>query len=124
MRSADVVIVIDVFVQRAMQMFFIENDHVVKTFPAKCPENTLCDRILPWTSWCCRCVFQAKVLYVCFEISTENFIVVTDYIFGCLVESKGFTELLNSPLGVRMCSNCKVQYFAVTAHPHSQWSSW
>ena len=111
-RSADVVVVIDVFVQHLMQMFFIENNHVVKAFATKCPQNTLCDWILPWTSWCSRCVFQAKVIYVCFEIITEDFVVVTDDIFGCFVESKRFTKLLNCPLRVRICGNSKVQYFA------------
>ena len=35
----NVVIVIDVFVQHAIQMFFIDNNHVVKTLSAKCPEK-------------------------------------------------------------------------------------
>ncbi len=33
-----------------------------------------------------------------FEIFTEDFVVVTDNILGCFVESKSFTKLLNSPL--------------------------
>ena len=31
MRSAEVVIIIDVFVQRAVQMFFVENDNMIQT---------------------------------------------------------------------------------------------
>ena len=40
MRSADIVILEDVFVQNIMQMFFVENNHMVKTFPAKGAEYT------------------------------------------------------------------------------------
>ena len=41
MCSANVVIIVDVFVQHAMQMFFIENDHVIQTLAAKCPMHSL-----------------------------------------------------------------------------------
>ena len=46
-----------------------------------------------------------------FEIITEDFVIVTNNVFGCFIESKRFTKLLNSPLRVRICSNRKVQYF-------------
>ena len=112
MSSADVVIVIDELVQHTMQMPFVENDHMVQAFPAKCADDTFGDRILPWTSWCSRRVFQAKVSYVCFELSAKDFVVVTDNIFGYFVESKCFTKLLNSPLRVRICRNRKMPYSA------------
>ena len=34
MCSADIVIIVDVFMQNIMQMSFVENDHTVKTFSA------------------------------------------------------------------------------------------
>lgn len=47
-RSADVVIFIDVFVQHAMQMSFIKNNHVVQTLSAQRADDAFCNRILPW----------------------------------------------------------------------------
>ena len=86
MSSADVVILIDVFVQHTMQMLFVENDHVVQALPAKCADDTLGDWILPWTSWCSRCVFQANVSYVCFEVIAKDSVVITDHISGYFIE--------------------------------------
>ena len=111
MRSADVVVLIDVFAQYGTQMFFVENDQVIQTFLAKCADDTFGDRILPRTSWRSRRIFQAKVPDVLFEIITEYFVVVMDNIFDYFVESKCFTKLLNSLLRVRVCSNRKVPYF-------------
>ncbi len=83
-------------------MSFIENNRMVKTFPAKGTEDTFANRILPWTSWGSWCVFQPKPFYGLFELIAIDTIVITDNILGCFVESKNFTKLLNGPLRVRL----------------------
>ena len=93
-------------------MFFIENNHMVETFPAKSTDDTFSEWILPWTSWGGWCVFQSKPFYSLLELIAIDTIVITDNIFCCFVESKSLTKLLNSPLRVRICSKRKVQYLA------------
>ena len=56
MSSADIVILEDVFVQNIVQMFFVENDHMVKALSAKRTNDSLANRILPWASRSCWCV--------------------------------------------------------------------
>ena len=48
MGSADIVIFKDVFMQNIIQMLFTENNHMVKTFPAKGTDDTFGEWILPW----------------------------------------------------------------------------
>ena len=91
-------------------MLLTDDDHMVKTLPAKCANNSFAKRILPWTSWCSWCVFKPKSLYGLLELMAEDFIIITYHIFGGFIESKGFTKLLNCPLRVRICSNRKVEY--------------
>ncbi len=98
MRSADIVILKDVFVQNIMQMLFIENNHMVKTASTKRTDYTFTKRILPGASRGSWCVFHAEFFYLLLEIFAEDFIIVSDDIFGCFIESKSFTKLLNSPL--------------------------
>ncbi len=102
MSSADIVILKDVFMKDIVQMSFIENNHMVETFPAKCTDDTFGEWILLWTSWGSWCVFQPKPFYGLFELITVDTIVITDNILGCFVESKSFARLLNCPLRVRL----------------------
>ena len=85
---------------------------MVQAFVAQCADDTFGDGILPWTSWCSWCVFQAKVPYVSFEIIAKGSVVVADNIFGYVVKRKRSTKLLNSPPRVRICSDRKMQHFA------------
>jgi hypothetical protein len=45
MRSADIVILEDVFVQNIIQVLFIENNHVVKTLSMKCTKDSFTEWI-------------------------------------------------------------------------------
>ena len=85
---------------------------MVQAFVAQCADDTFGDGILPWTSWCSWCVFQAKVPYVSFEIIAKGSVVVADNLFGYVVKRKRSTKLLNSPPRVRVCSDRKMQHFA------------
>ena len=102
MSSADIVVFKDVFMQDIIQMFFTEDDHMVKTFPAKGADDTLGEWILPWASWGCRRVFKTKPSYSLFELIAIDTIIITDNIFCGFIESKSFTKLLNCPLRVRI----------------------
>ena len=93
-------------------MSFVENNHMVKTFPAKCADDAFGNRILPWTSRGGWCVFQAELVDLNLEFFTKDFVIISDDIFCGFIESKSFTKLLNSPLRVRACTDTKVQYFA------------
>ena len=76
MCSADIVIFKDVFMQDIIQMLFIENDHMVKTFSAKRTNNSFAKRILPWTSRCSWCVLQPKTFDGLLELMAEDFMLV------------------------------------------------
>ena len=102
MRSADIVILEDVFMQNIVQMLFVKNDHMVKTLPTKSANDTLSEWILPWTSGGGWCVFQSKPFYGLLELMAIDAIVITDHIFCGFVESKSFSKLLNGPLRVRL----------------------
>ncbi len=102
MSSADIVILEDVFMQNIIQMSFIENNHMVETFPAKCTDDTFGEWILSWTSWGSWCIFQSKSSYSSLELGAIDAIVITDHIFCGFVESKSFAKLLNCPLRVRL----------------------
>lgn len=77
-RSADIVVFKDIFMQDSIQMLFTKNDHMVETFPAKCTDDTFGEWILPWTSWGSWCVFQPKPFYGLFELITIA--VLSDFI--------------------------------------------
>ena len=86
MGSADIVIFKDVFVQNIVQMFFVENYHMVKTFSAKRTNDSFTNRILPWTSRGGWCVFQTESFYILFEIFAEDFVIISDNLFGGFFE--------------------------------------
>ena len=77
MSSAVIVILKDVFMQDIIQMLFIENDHVIQAFSAKCANDTFGDWILPWTSRGSRRVFQAELFSLLLEVFTKDFVVIS-----------------------------------------------
>ena len=83
-------------------MLLTDDDHMVKTLPAKCANNSFAKRILPWASRGSWCVFKAKLFYSLFELIAIDSIIIMDNIFSGFIESKGFTKLLNCPLRVRV----------------------
>ena len=94
--------------QNIIQVLFIENNHMVKTLSKKRANYTFGKWILPWASWCSWRVFKTKLSYGFFELIAIDAIIITDNIFCGFIKSKGFTELLNGPLRVRICGNRKV----------------
>ena len=88
MRSAGIVIFKDVFMQNIIQVLFIENNHMVKTFSAERANYSFAERILPWASWCSWRVFKTKLSYGLFELIAVDAIIITDNIFcGMLPKS-------------------------------------
>ena len=71
MRSADIVILEDVFVQNIVQMFFVENDHMVKTLSTKRANDSFAERILPWASWCSWRIFQSDRIGCAFVLLAD-----------------------------------------------------
>ena len=48
--DAVVVVVIDVFAEKASKVVFVQDDHVIEQFSAYAPDPSLGNPILPWTS--------------------------------------------------------------------------
>ena len=69
MRSADIVIFKDVFMQNIIQVLFIENNDVVETLSTKCTKDSFTEWILPWASWC-SCVSSSPN---CFIVCLNSF---------------------------------------------------
>jgi len=108
---AVIVIFTDVFMQSIIQVFFIENDHMVQTLTAQRTHDPFSDWILPWASGGSRRVFESKAFYRFFELFAEDSIVIPNDILGSFIKGKGFTKLLNGPLRVRIWRNTIVYYF-------------
>src|SRR4030095_12661091 len=101
MQSCTVVIT-EIRTKLTTQGFFAKDDRMVETFSTNGSDDALNVSTLPWRSRSAEDHFDAHHLDLLSEIASVYSITVSQEIFRCAVERKGFDDLLRSPLCGRM----------------------
>lgn len=108
MRSV-VLVVIDVLIHQALQVPFIQHDHMVEQIPAAVADPSLGNAILPGTSKTNSLRFDPEAVYgiddFCIEVASS----IKDQIFRCGIKGKGLAQLLNDPRARRMPGHVAVK---------------
>src|SRR5215510_8429706 len=98
--------------QDAPQMSVIESDYVVQALATYAANDSLRERILPWTSWCGAHFANTHSLNSFLEIFTIDSISITNEITWRLIFWKGLNDLLCRPRRRRMFGHIKVNQAA------------
>src|SRR5947209_2762661 len=111
MRSV-IVVILDVFIHQALEVTFVDRNHMVKRIPATVSNPSLCNTILPWTLETGSLGLDAETPYSVCHFFTEVSAAVEDQVLRCGVVWKGFAQLLAYPFAGRMSGYVEVQYSA------------
>ena len=102
------VVITEIRTKLTTQGFFVKYDYVVETFSTNGSDDALNVRTLPWRSRSAEDLLDAHHLDLFSEIASVDSITVSQEIFRCAVERKGFHDLLRGPLCGRMSGDVKV----------------
>src|SRR5262245_19692010 len=90
-------------------MFFVEHDHVVRTFAPRRPDQALNKAVLPGRAEGRRSIPNTHRSDASFERSAEGSVIVANEILRCRVPRERFSDLARQPLGRRVAGRCKPQ---------------
>ena len=102
--SSIVVIIADVITHKALQMAFIQDDHMVEQIASAVANPSLGNAVLPWTSITRPLGLDAKHLHCVDQFLIELRAAIKDKITRCGVVRKCLAQLLNCPSSGRMLS--------------------
>src|SRR5262245_39823533 len=90
-------------------MFFVEHDHVVRTFAPRRPDQALNKAVLPGRAEGRRSIPNTHRSDASFERSAEASVIVANEILRCRVPWERFRDLARQPFGRRVAGHRKPQ---------------
>ena len=101
-------IVVEVLREDAVQMPFVEHDHVIQTFSAYGADDAFAVRILPGRRGCDQDFLDAHVFDALLEVVTVDAIAIADEKTRCFVVRESVDDLLGGPFGVGIRGDVEV----------------
>ena len=103
-----IVVVVEVILENAVQMPFVEHDHVVEALPAYRTDDSFTIWILPGCMWCDRHFFDTHAFDALGEIVTLDAVAIANEKTWCFLVGQGVDDLLGGPFGVEIRGNVEV----------------
>lgn len=107
-----IVIVLKVFAQHAMQMGFVEYNHMIQTVSADRTDDTFAVRILPRRTGGDQDFVDSQAFYAIFEIVAVGAVAITNEKTRRFFVREGVDDLLGGPYGVGISGHVEVNDLA------------
>ena len=107
--SPVIVVIADVLVHQALQVAFIENDHVIEQIPAAGSNEVLRHAVLPGALEASALGLNAEALDCFNDFLIETPTAIEDQVLWRGIIWKGLAQLLDYPCTCRMFSDIEVQ---------------